>query len=106
MPPQARVGDNAFNPADAHGCPACPHPVTGPGQSGSPNITVNGKAAMRKTDPGTHSACCGPNSWVVKEGSSTVYFNNLPAARLTDPTTHCGGTGSLIVGSTNLNVGG
>ena len=26
MPPAARVGDNAVNPADAHGCLSCPHP--------------------------------------------------------------------------------
>ena len=95
MPPQSRVGDNAFNPADAHGCPACPHPVTGPGQSGSPDVIVNGMQALRIGDPGQHAASSG-----------SVTFNNIPAARLGDSTTHCGGSGSLIVGSANVIVGG
>lgn len=106
MPPQSRVGDNAFVPADAHGCPACPHPCTGPGTTGSPNILVNGMQALRVGDPGVHAACCGPNSWKVAKGSGTVYFNDIPAARLGDQTAHCGGSGSLIVGSPNVIVGG
>ncbi|MFT4978167.1 MAG: putative Zn-binding protein involved in type VI secretion [Myxococcota bacterium] len=106
MPEQSRVGDSAHNPADAHGCPACPHPVTGPGQVGSPSIIVNGQQALRIGDSGSHAACCGPNSWVVASGSGTVYLNDIPAARKGDNTTHCGGSGSLIVGSTNVIVGG
>ena len=106
MPPQSRVGDKAFNPADSHGCPACPHPVQGPGVQGSNNILVNGKPPLRTGDPGVHSACCGPNSWNVSNGSSTVFFNNIPAARIGDPTTHCGGSGNLIQGSNNVITGG
>ncbi len=106
MPPQSRVNDNAFVPADAHGCPACPHPCTGPGVMGSPTILVNGLMALRIGDPGVHAACCGPNSWVVASGSSSVLFNDIPAARLGDMTTHCGGVGSLVVGSPNVIVGG
>ncbi len=106
MPPQSRVGDFALNPADAHGCPACPHPVSGPGVSGSPDVLVNGSAAMRIGDPGVHAACCGPNDWVVAMGSGTVYINNIAAARLGDMTAHCGGVGALIQGSENLEVGG
>lgn len=106
MPPQSRVNDNAQNPADAHGCPACPHPVIGPGIVGSPDILVNGLQPLRVGDPGVHAACCGPNSWVVAMGSSTVFFNNIPAARLGDMTTHCGGVGKLIMGSPDVIVGG
>lgn len=106
MPPQSRVTDNAFVPADAHGCPACPHPCTGPGQNGSPDVIVNGLQALRIGDPGKHAACCGPNSWVVASGSSSVFFNGIPAARLGDTTTHCGGVGSLVMGSHNVIVGG
>lgn len=106
MPPQSRVTDQAFNPADAHGCPACPHPVIGPGTSGSPNILVNGLSPLRIGDPGIHAACCGPNSWVVAAGSSSVTFNDIPAARLNDMTTHCGGVGSLKMGSPNVITGG
>lgn len=106
MPPQGRVGDNAFNPADVHGCPACPHPVTGPGQSGSPDTLVNSMQALRVGDPGKHAACCGPNMWNAAAGSGTVFINNIPAHRLGDMTTHCGGVGNLIVGSPNVIVGG
>lgn len=106
MPPQGRVGDKAFNPADVHGCPACPHPVQGPAVNGSPNVMVNGMPALRVGDPGVHMACCAANSWTAAMGSGTVFINNIPAHRLGDMTTHCGGVGNLIVGSTNVIVGG
>jgi uncharacterized Zn-binding protein involved in type VI secretion len=106
MPPQGRVGDYAFVPADAHGCPACPHPCTGPATAGSPNVLVNGMMALRVGDPGSHAACCGPNSWNAAMGSATVFINDKQAHRLGDTTTHCGGVGSLIVGSPNVIVGG
>jgi uncharacterized Zn-binding protein involved in type VI secretion len=106
MPPQGRVTDLGMNPADAHGCPACPHPVIGPAIMGSPDVMVNGLAALRIGDPGIHAACCGPNTWVAAMGSGTVYINNIPAHRLGDMTAHCGGVGSLITGSSNVIVGG
>jgi uncharacterized Zn-binding protein involved in type VI secretion len=106
MPPQGRVGDNAFVPADAHGCPACPHPATGPATKGSPDVLVNGMPALRLGDSGMHVACCGPNKWNAAKGSGSVYINNLPAHRLGDTTAHCGGVGNLIVGSPNVLVGG
>ncbi len=106
MPPQSRVGDLAMVPADAHGCPACPHPCTGPGVVGSPNTLVNGSSALRITDPGVHAACCGPNMWVVAMGSTTVTINDIAAARLGDMTAHCGGVGALVMGSANVIVGG
>ena len=106
MPPQSKVGDKAFNPADAHGCPVCPHPVQGPGVNGSPNVLVNNMPALRVGDPGVHAACCGPNSWNVAQGSSTVFFNNIKAARIGDQTSHCGGSGNLIEGSSDVMTGG
>ena len=41
-PGQARLGDKSQVPADAHGCPACPHPAVGPAIAGSPDVMVNG----------------------------------------------------------------
>ncbi|MDG1481479.1 MAG: PAAR domain-containing protein [Myxococcota bacterium] len=79
--------------------------MTGPGTVGSPNILVNGLSPLRVGDPGIHSGCCGPNTWVVAQGSTTVSFNDVPVARLGDQTTHCGGTGTLIVGSSNVIIG-
>jgi uncharacterized Zn-binding protein involved in type VI secretion len=105
MPPQGRLGDQAQNPADVHGCPACPHTVVGPAIQGSPDIEVNDRPALRVTDPGMHAACCGPNTWNAMKGSPTVFFNNLPAHRLGDMTKHCGGVGELIEGSQDVIVG-
>ncbi|MBM4368660.1 MAG: PAAR domain-containing protein [Deltaproteobacteria bacterium] len=106
MPPQCRVGDQSQVPADAHGCPACPHPAVGPAVAGSPNVMVNSMPALRVTDPGIHAACCGPNTWVAAKGSGTVFINKLPAHRLGDMDTHCGGVGQMIQGSPNVLVGG
>ena len=106
MPPQGRVGDKSFCPADAHGCLACPHPVIGPATAGSPNVIVNGLPALRVGDPGVHAACCGPNTWQAAKGSGTVLINNIPAHRLGDMDQHCGGVGNLVEGSPNVLVGG
>jgi len=106
MPPQGRLGDKSFVPADAHGCVACPHPCTGPAIMGSPNVNVNSLPALRVGDPGIHAACCGPNTWKASAGSGTVFINNKAAHRLGDADQHCGGQGKLIEGSNNVIVGG
>jgi uncharacterized Zn-binding protein involved in type VI secretion len=106
MPGQGRLGDNANVPADAHGCPACPHPAMGPAVSGSPNVFVNGRPALRVDDIGIHAACCGSNTWAAAQGSVTVFINGQPAHRMMDATRHCGGMGHLIDGSANVIVGG
>jgi uncharacterized Zn-binding protein involved in type VI secretion len=106
MPPQGRLGDKSFVPADAHGCVACPHPCTGPAIMGSPNVNVNSRPALRVGDPGIHMACCGPNTWKATAGSGTVFINNKAAHRLGDADQHCGGQGKLIEGSNNVIVGG
>jgi uncharacterized Zn-binding protein involved in type VI secretion len=106
MPPQGRLGDLSQVPADAHGCPACPHPGVGPAIVGSPNVTVNKMPALRVDDTGIHAACCGPNTWTAQAGSSTVFINNKAAHRQGDADKHCGGMGKLITGSPNVMVGG
>jgi len=106
MPLVSRLTDLAFNPADAHGCPACPHPVIGPAIMGSPDVMVNGLAVLRIGDPGVHAACCGPNMWVCMTGSSTVTVNNIAVCRLGDMTAHCGGVGALVTSSADVEVGG
>ena len=105
MPPQGRLGDKSQVPADAHGCPACPHTCIGPAVTGSPTVMVNNKPALRVTDMGTHAACCGPNIWVASAGSPTVTIEFLPAHRLGDQDAHCGGVGQLIEGSPDVFVG-
>ena len=105
MPAQSRLGDRSFASSDAHGCPGCPHVVTGPAISGSPDVTVNARPAVRAGDTGTHSSCCGPNTWKAVGGSKTVFINGKPAHRQGDADQHCGGMGSTIEGSPNVFVG-
>ncbi|MBI5706957.1 MAG: PAAR domain-containing protein [Armatimonadetes bacterium] len=83
-------------PACAHGCPACPHTVIGPVTSGSPTVRINGQPAARVGDVGTHTACCGPNTFRIEEGDSQVLIDGKPAARIGDKTKHCGGAGKLV----------
>ena len=106
MPPQGRLGDKSQVPADAHGCPACPHRGIGPAIIGSPNVMTNKRPSLRTGDQGVHMACCGPNMWTAAAGSGTVFINNVGAHRLGDSDTHCGGSGQLIEGSNNVIVGG
>src|ERR1700733_754717 len=89
-PAQDRLGDEAKPPADAHGCPACPHPAVDPAITGSPTVNVDGLPALRVTDLGIHAACCGPNTWLAKMGSSTLLIDGLPAHRKGDMTQHYG----------------
>jgi uncharacterized Zn-binding protein involved in type VI secretion len=105
MAAQGRLGDKARAFSDAHGCPACPHVVAGPGISGSPNVFVNNRPALRVSDRGMHGACCAGNTWVAQAGSATVFINGKPAHRVGDVTVHCGDRGELIEGSANVNVG-
>jgi uncharacterized Zn-binding protein involved in type VI secretion len=106
MPGQGRLGDKANVSADAHGCPGCPHPGTGPAIAGSPNVNVNGRPALREGDVGIHAICCGANMWSAKKGSSTVFINGKAAHRQNDATKHCGGDGQLTEGSSDVLVGG
>lgn len=106
MPAQSRLGDKSQVPADAHGCPACPHSCIGPAVAGSPDVNVNGRPALRVGDPGVHAACCGPNTWKAAMGSGTVNINGKAAHRLNDMDTHCGGVGKMIEGSGDVITGG
>ena len=105
-PPAFRLGDKANIPADAHGCPACPHNCTGPATLGSPNVFTNKRPQVRLQDMGIHAPCCGPNMWMTANGSATVFVNGMPAIRQGDPTMHCGGMGNTIEGSSDVFIGG
>src|SRR5687767_4239870 len=106
MPGAGRLGDKAQIQADAHGCPACPHPGVGPAIVGSPNVNVNSMPALRVDDMGIHAACCGPNTWTATQGSPNVNINGKAAHRLNDANRHCGGMGKLIDGSSDVIING
>ncbi len=91
----ATVGDKAYCPADSHGCPGCPHIVLGPITTGSTKVKINGKGVARVGDTGTHSACCGSNTFRIVSGDPSVLIDGKPAARLGDKTQHCGGMGVI-----------
>ena len=105
MPPQGRLGDRSLAPADAHGCPGCPHPAIGAAVSGSPTVNVNGRPALRVGDTGVHAACCGPNVWSAATGAPHVFVNGKAAHRVGDADRHCGGAGRMIEGSPTVFVG-
>jgi uncharacterized Zn-binding protein involved in type VI secretion len=106
MPPAARVGDKAKIPNCDHGGVCCHHPAQGPATKGSDNVNINGKPAVRVTDTGIHSSCCGSNTWTAIKGSGTVFINGLKAHRKTDTTQHCGGIGQCVEGSGDVSFGG
>ena len=106
MPGQARISDIAKAEACSHGCPSCPHKVSGPIVGGSPNVFVNGLPAARLNDPGIHAACCGTNIFTCDAGSGTVFINGKKAHRKGDKTKHCGTNGKMTSGSANVLTGG
>lgn len=72
-----------------------------PARSGSPDVTVNDRPALRAGDPfGKH----GPTAHEgrITGGSSTVTFNDQPVARSGDPI-DCGS--SVDAGSDDVLVG-
>lgn len=101
----SRLGDLGKVDADAHGCPACPHPGIGPLIAGSPDVLINNLAAARVDDPGVHAACCGPNTWNATKGSGTVLINGKGSHRKGDDQQHCGGQGKMTTGSPDVFCG-
>jgi uncharacterized Zn-binding protein involved in type VI secretion len=98
MPAVVRVGDMSA------GHPHC-YPPT-PAVSGSPDVFVNGKAAVRVGDSwATHGACPvhSPHSGSSSSGSSSVFVNGKALCRVGDSIS-CGDT--MAQGSPNVFAGG
>lgn len=99
MPGAARLGDTG----QGHAC----FPDT-PVIEGSPDISINGKAAARQGDAVALHGCPCPNTphgmhaRAIAAGSSTVSFNGKPAARINDAI-DCGGM--IASGSSNVFIG-
>lgn len=96
MPFAARVGDMT-----AHGTPLA-------GSVGSPNVFIGSMPAWRVGD--MHicplvSVSIPHVGGSVSMGSSSVMINSMPAARVGDMIVENGVTNSIIVGSTNVNIG-
>jgi uncharacterized Zn-binding protein involved in type VI secretion len=96
MPLAGRVGDQAK-------CPTCTN--EGPAKEGSPDVFINGLAALRVGDPGKHGGCGGDGTWNADKGSRTVFINGVPAHRVGDAAKYGGGEGQLVQGSPNVQIG-
>ena len=105
MPEAGRLGDQAHVPSDSHGSVCCAHSCIGPATSGSGDVLINGRPALRIDDQGVHSSCCGGNTWVAVAGAPAVLINDRKAHRLNDATQHCGGAGKLVEGSPDVIIG-
>lgn len=100
----AHIGSMAFCPADAHGCPACPHPVTGPVITGNGNVLIDGMPVACEGDRGVHSGCCGGNNFVITDGDPNVLINGKKAAKIGSTTQHCGGNGHIVSTGGGVNT--
>jgi uncharacterized Zn-binding protein involved in type VI secretion len=69
----------------------------GPGKQGSPDVFINGHAALRVGDPG--------KEWRAEKGSRGVLINGIPAHRVGDETSHHTGKGQLVEGSPDVFIG-
>lgn len=92
----ARVGDLSKIDADAHGCPACPHPAAGPIiTAGGSQVFLADLPVAAVGDAGLHSSCCGPETYSIKSGDERVLINGRPAAWKHSEVEHCGGIGYM-----------
>lgn len=72
--------------------------------TGSPNVFVNGKAALRVSDQfGPHTCGTNTHSGVITVGSNTVFANGKKLARIADNIS-CGSV--ISEGSPNVFAGG
>lgn len=100
----AHIGSMAFCPADAHGCPACPHPVTGPVITGNGNVLIDGMPVACEGDRGVEAGCCGGNNFIITGGDPEVLINGKKAAKIGSATQHCGGNGHIVATGGGVNT--
>lgn len=106
-PPAARVQDNAQSQPHVHNPQAGARLAVGSILTGSPDVLINGRPAVRVQDSGTAAGCGGPGDFTIIKGSATVLINGHPAARMGDRTLHCGmAPGTIIQGSPTVLIGG
>ncbi len=108
--PAARVGDLAQGAPHCHSVhpwSPIPHPCAGPIAAGAPTVMIASMPAARMGDNGTHTACCGANTYMITKGSATVMIAGMAAARMGDMTQHCGmAPGSIQAGAPTVMIGG
>ena len=101
MPGAGRVGDTAQRSKDEQdGASAS---AFGEAGQGSPDVIINGRAALRVDDPGHHESA--PGHFQAMQGSTGVFINGLPAFRRGDATRHGDEQGELLTGSADVHFG-
>ena len=76
MSAAARLGDKAQVDADAHGCPACPHPGVGPIVAASADVFVNDRPAARKDGKEARALVGSPRKlmlWSMRPSSRSAH---------------------------------
>ena len=85
--------------------PCCPHGVSGPIVSCSPDVLANGIAVARLGDGVSHNCPhCGTGN--ISSASGTVKANGIGVARLGDSVTYPGGGGTIVSASPDVFAGG
>ena len=98
----ARIGDRHEGICD-HGYSCCPHHVSGTIVSGS-NDVANSSNIARDGDRVVHNCPhCGTGHIVASNKSVNV--NKKPIATIGDKVVYPGGSGTIVSGSSNVNVG-
>lgn len=113
LPRAARAGDAARTPhggdddgGDDERCDRCPHDEVGRSATGSVNVLVNRRRALRVGDKGVHETCQGTGEWEATHGAPRVLINNKRAHRLGDDVRYRGGwTGHTVQGSPDVLIG-
>ena len=81
MAKAGRLGDRSRVPEDSHSCPECPHDAVGPSKTGSDDVLINDRPALRVGDRGEHADCCGPQLWFAARGAPAVDIGSEEAVR-------------------------
>jgi uncharacterized Zn-binding protein involved in type VI secretion len=83
---------------------SCGPSGSGPAVTGSSNILINGRGALRVGDIGVTPSCCESRQWSAEGGAPSVLFNGRRAHRRGDGVAH-EAVGRLIFGSSNVVIG-
>jgi uncharacterized Zn-binding protein involved in type VI secretion len=83
----------------------CDHHNKSTSLTGSANVLINNRSALRIGDRGRPMDCGNTSHWRASEGANRVLINGRAAHRSGDETRHCCGLGYLIDGSLNVLIG-
>src|SRR5687767_8287890 len=101
----SRLGDYSFAGVPKPGRSSRTHTASGPATTGSPNVIINNRAAVRVDDRGMYHGVGGSGAWRAAHGAPRVLINGRRAHRTHDENKHRGGVGEMLQGSPNVVIG-